>query len=699
MAAKGRPQGGCCALTAVHMVLAAVSFAGALASGCDEQALAAACSGQPAVSACAICVGRHQHEMKKAGCTAADVRAFCAEAGLTTVYASATSGSDRNTGRSAAAALQTMTAALTAVRRDKAKRLLLDGKFGVAETIVLNSRYAGLQIDRWPGASSGQVPTLSGGAELAASGWAPAPGTPGVFQTSLSVAQSSALDGAGVIFVGGQRRAVVRTPTLHWNASLDPLPADKGSDVNTLGFVYSAGDIDPAWSLDKASVARWTVAAFHSWTKAYHRVKHVFPHNRTILFATPARFPYGMYEYCSKERWYIEGVPELRLQPGSGRWKATATTLFYAPVAGEPFPSLRTPVVVPTLGTLLEIYAANVSISNLQIEHTAGVLGCGAPPAAPGGSRSPGACDADLAGMAPAAVSVGSAPGVAITNYTARDVGGYGIQAAHAAGIQIERSGFFGCGAGGVHIEFSPGARVANSFVVGFGQRYPAGVGVAVVNSPNGTVSHCDISGGLYNGLIFGSVKDSGAYSKYEFNIVHGNGHETDDGICDFGGIHGSAAGALLPVYITSNIFHNITAFQNGGSGVYLDVSTTGVQVERNLVFDVAEEAINWNVNPGEATGSTSTLVPSPRTPFSLPFLAVPLPSFSLSPAAFRRAGAAVPVAGGRGADPDRQQRLHRRPRQRVRAGQGRAWPRQHKPGGDVERVHPGRVRTQRGRG
>lgn len=112
-------------------------------------------------------------------------------------------------------------------------------------------------------------------------------------------------------------------------------------------------------------------------------------------------------------------------------------------------------------------------------------------------------------------------------------------------------------------------------------------------------MSHCDISGGLYNGIIFGSNKDSGAYSKYVFNIVHGNGHETDDGICDFGGIHGSAAGALLPVYITSNIFHNVTAFQNGGSGVYLDVSTTGVQVERNLVFDVSSEVIDWNVNPG----------------------------------------------------------------------------------------------------
>ena len=276
-----------------------------------------------------------------------------------------------------------------------------------------------------------------------------------------------------------------------------------------------------------------------------------------------------MYSYCSRERWYIEGVPELDLPAGSGVWRASATQLFYAPVEGEAFVAGASAptVVVPMVGTLLEVYAANVSISNLHTEHTAGAIGCGAVPL-PGVKNAPGACDTDLAGMAPAAVNFGNSLGVKITNYTSRDIGGYGIAAQHSPGIQIERSSFFGCGAGGVKISFSDFARVSNSFVRGFGQRYPAGVGVSVTDCINGTVSHCDISGGLYNGIIFGSNGDAGAYSRYEFNIVHGNGHETDDGICDFGAIHGSAARALLPVYITSNIFHNVTAYHNGGCGV-----------------------------------------------------------------------------------------------------------------------------------
>ena len=44
----------------------------------------------------------------------------------------------------------------------------------------------------------------------------------------------------------------------------------------------------------------------------------------------------------------------------------------------------------------------------------------------------------------------------------------------------------------------SPLASVLNSWVVDFGWRYPGGVGIVLGNSPNGTVSHCDVSGGLY---------------------------------------------------------------------------------------------------------------------------------------------------------------------------------------------------------
>ena len=52
--------------------------------------------------------------------------------------------------------------------------------------------------------------------------------------------------------LAGERRGVVRTPTLHWNTSLGA----RFSPENKRGFHYSEGDIPADWSLAPESVAR-----------------------------------------------------------------------------------------------------------------------------------------------------------------------------------------------------------------------------------------------------------------------------------------------------------------------------------------------------------------------------------------------------------------------------------------------------------
>jgi hypothetical protein len=94
-----------------------------------------------------------------------------------------------------------------------------------------------------------------------------------------------------------------------------------------------------------------------------------------------------------------------------------------------------------------------------------------------------------LAEMAQGAIELGGrASNVTVTNVTIRDVGGYGLKANSAPGLAIERSVFHGCGAGGALINASPLASVRNSYVRGFGERYPGGVGIVLSSSPNGTV-------------------------------------------------------------------------------------------------------------------------------------------------------------------------------------------------------------------
>jgi|EP01049_Picozoa_sp_SAG25_P009408 hypothetical protein len=554
----------------------------------------------PPATECAACVGAHKatfssHASRVIPCSVQRALSLCGAEPkplppppsplppVAAIYVSASHGSDSNSGASPAQALQTLAAGVLAANRGRAEKLLLEGTFRPTEQVVLSRWAAGtnLQVDQWPGRS---MPIISGGVIIPAAAWTKSERELGVWEAEIAGAVSTALDGGAAIYVGGARRMVVRTPTLHWNSSLGPRFAAQ----NREGFVYTEGDIPDSWSLAPESVSRWRVAAFHSWNKAYHRVKSISRATRQIRFRGAAQFGYGDYTYCSEERYYFENVPEMTLQPGSGQWRSSATRLFYAPTPGEDIASVV--VVVPVLEQVVAIYKGSVSVSNVIVEHSSGVPDCG------NVSSSRGACDSDLAEMAEGAIALGGgATDVKLTNVTLRDVGGYGIKANGVPGVSIERAVFRGCGAGGVLITGSPFASVTHSYVTGFGERYPAGVGINMANSPNGTVAHCDISGGLYNGIVYGGKDNAGAFQSFEFNHVHDNGHTSDDGICDFGAIHGSNPNSTQPIYIKNNLFHSIQAYQNGGNGIYMDAGSVGLEVSGNLVYNVTGASVIWN--------------------------------------------------------------------------------------------------------
>ena len=98
------------------------------AAGCDESLLHSICEspstndiskitniGNTASStSCAICVGRHQHELRVAGCSPLDVQRYCSGGGVG-VYVSSNEGSDANDGRSPSTALRTLDAAIVAL--------------------------------------------------------------------------------------------------------------------------------------------------------------------------------------------------------------------------------------------------------------------------------------------------------------------------------------------------------------------------------------------------------------------------------------------------------------------------------------------------------------------------------------------------------------------------------------------------------
>ena len=58
-----------------------------------------------------------------------------------------------------------------------------------------------------------------------------------------------------------------------------------------------------------------------------------------------------------------------------------------------------------------------------------------------------------------------------------------------------------------------------------------------------------------------------------------GKGTRTKVAYAIYGGWHGSTGGSKLPLYVRGNVIRNITAFHNGGDGIYMDVSSTAMVV------------------------------------------------------------------------------------------------------------------------
>ena len=125
------------------------------------------------------------------------------------------------------------------------------------------------------------------------------------------------------------------------------------------------------------------------------------------------------------------------------------------------------------------------------------------------------ACDADGAAMAHAALTFQHSHGAAVSNCTFDSLGGWALQMIQSDNASVQRVAMRNVGAGGANLHSSRNMVMNNSYVKGFGQRYPAGEGINMASCLNCTVSHNSISGGHCNGPSGGGNFDAAAHSVY----------------------------------------------------------------------------------------------------------------------------------------------------------------------------------------
>jgi len=176
---------------------------------------------------------------------------------------------------------------------------------------------------------------------------------------------------------------------------------------------------------------------------------------------------------------------------------------------------------------------------------------------------------------------------IELINVSIRSTGGYGLwfdsgsRDSVASRVQLQD-----LGAGGVRMTMAHNISLVDSVLEDGGHVWRQGVGVLMQTANVSRVEHNQISRFFYTGVSVGWTWGFGPNQNGGSIISANEIHTIGQGeLSDLGCIYhlGKDAGTL----IEGNVCHNITSYNYGGWGYYLDEGSSNVTVRGNLAFDV----------------------------------------------------------------------------------------------------------------
>ena len=410
-------------------------------------------------------------------------------------------------------------------------------------------------------------------------------------------------------------------------------PIAQWINLNTSGSVcggtasaYPAGDIE--------------ITIFDAWTVDILRVACVDTTNRVIYFTGAAKANPGSYNYFGPtpgHRYVVENTRDAfnaaRAAGQTGIWfldrSVSPWVLNYLANSGEN-PNTGT-VVIPQVQAASTTGGSLISAVNLSYVSFSGItfeMDAWTTPA------TGFADDENGENTVPAAIDCESCQYVTFDAVTVRHTTASGLQIASTAGNSgtpatndvIQNSAFYDIGSSGIHIGHHPlgsdraanvvqFVTVQNDIVQGYSRVFADGEGLAQGNGHDISYLHNDVTDGYHAGISICNLScPSADYQANGTNILSQYNHIWDviQGITADGGTLyyniGGAGGSGTGNRILSNLVHDVTdslvidagvaGSGYGGSGIYLDAQSAGVQVRNNVVFRVTGPAIHLTGGP-----------------------------------------------------------------------------------------------------
>ncbi|MBE0537907.1 MAG: right-handed parallel beta-helix repeat-containing protein [Phycisphaerae bacterium] len=515
-------------------------------------------------------------------CTAAAEHAF---------YVSPT-GSDTASGASPDKAFATITRARDAIRELK-KQGPLDGDvtvhirggmYDITEPIRFGPEDSGTEDApiKYVGLKS-EVPRFNGGRRIA--GWQR-------YKDDIWVADVPDVRSGKwrfrQLYVNGEKRRRARTPNEGFLrvAGFPDGDLKVGYHTDCQRFEFAPGDIDPTWrNLDDVEVI-----VYHFWTDSHLPIKEIDAEKNIVTFKHKAGKVFTDDFTSGGARYIVENVFESLDQPGEWYLDRKKGVVYYIPMPGEDLKTAE--IIAPVTPAFIELkgdpvtrkFVEHIRFMGLSFAYTNWHL-------PPGNSN-----DQQGSASVPAAITLTGARNCVFVVCTVKNTGTFAFELREGCQDNLFASNMLThLGAGGFRVNGGtqkdhPLHRTGRNEIVDnrigpYGEEYPSAVGVLLMHTDGNRVTRNEIHHGWYTGVSIG-WQWGYQRSVARDNVVEGNHiHHIGQGLLsDMGAIY--TLGVSPGTVIRNNLIHDVDANHYGGWGIYNDEGSSGILIEKNIVYN-----------------------------------------------------------------------------------------------------------------